>query len=247
MTDDPAPAWPDDPALFLDLDGTLLHFADDPQGVVVTARVRRLLGRLATATGGAIAFVSGRAMADLDRLLAPHRFPVAAVHGLERRDGSGRIVRAPVDERGFAALERSLQRFVAAHPGLLLEHKGLTLALHYRRRPELESAVIDAVDAAIAESAPELEAMRGNRVVEVKSAAQDKGSAILAFMHETPFAGRTPVFVGDDVTDEFGFRAVNELGGLSVKVDSGATAARYRLPDIDAVLSWLEELVARPV
>ena len=107
--------------------------------------------------------------------------------------------------------------------------------------------MIDAVNAAIAEFAPELEAMRGNRVVEIKSSAQDKGSAILAFMHETPFAGRTPVFIGDDVTDEFGFRAVNELGGLSVKVDSGATAARYRLPDIDSVLSWLEELVARPV
>ena len=238
------PNWPERPALFLDLDGTLLDFADEPAGVKVSARLRDLIGRLPAVTGGATAFVSGRELDDLDRLLAPHRFPLGAVHGIERRDSLGRTTRAVVDKEVLARLGRALRRFVARNPDTLLEDKGVTLALHYRKRPDLEEAVIREVESSLATLSSGLTALRGNRVVEVKPSGQNKGSAIVAFMQEPPFSGRTPVFIGDDVTDEDGFRTINALGGISVKVSSGDTAARWRLADIDAVLSWLETLVA---
>ena len=237
-----APVWPDRPALFLDLDGTLLDFADEPWGVTVSERVRDLLGRLHKATGGALALVSGRAMEDLDRLLAPHKFPLAAVHGLELRDGDGRVTRTRVDRAGLAQIEVALRRFVEQNPETLLEHKGATLALHFRKRPDLEEAVIRTVGSALSEAGSNLQALSGNKVVEIKPAGQDKGSAIVRFMKEPPFSERTPVFVGDDATDEDGFRTINELGGVSVKVNSGETAAASRLPDVDAVMNWLEEL-----
>ena len=243
VMDDSVPVWPEQPAIFLDLDGTLLDFADEPGAVEVSERVRDLLVRLNDATGGAIALVSGRTMADLDRLMAPLRFPVAAVHGLERRDGDGQVTRTPVDQGVFGKIERALRGFVEKNPETLLEHKGLTLALHYRKRPELEEAAIGEVRSVLAGLGSDLQIIRGNMVVEIKPTGQDKGSAIVAFMAEAPFVGRTPVFVGDDATDEDGFRTVNELGGVSVKVNSGESVARARLADVDAVLSWLEGLV----
>jgi len=242
---DPTPQWPKRPALFLDLDGTLLHFADEPTGVHVSERVLAVLERSARVTGGAMALVSGRALDDVDRLIAPHRFPLAALHGLIRRDGRGRVVRARVDESAFVELDRVLAELVAANPGTLLEHKGLTLAVHFRRRPDLEAELTAAVEASVAAHAPGLRMLRGNHVIEIRPPDQDKGSAIEAFMAEAPFRGRTPVFVGDDVTDEDGFRAVNALRGLSVKVGGGETAARSRLAGIDAVLDWLELLPER--
>ncbi len=242
---DNSPVWPDRPALFLDLDGTLLDFADEPGGVTVSERVRDLLGRLHEATGGAIAVVSGRAMEDLDRLLAPHKFPLAAVHGFELRDGDGRVTRTEVDRAVLAPIEVALRRFVEENPETLLEQKGATLALHYRKRPELEEAVIRTVELALSKAGSNLQALRGNKVVEIKPAGQDKGSAIGRLMKEPPFSERTPVFIGDDATDEDGFRTINELGGVSVKVNSGETAAASRLPDVDAVLNWLEELAGQ--
>jgi len=241
-----APHWPERPALFLDLDGTLLDFADEPAHVHVSERVLAVLDRSAHATGGAMALVSGRALEDVDRLLAPHRFPLAALHGLIRRDGRGRVVRAAVDESAFVMLDRVLSELIVAHPGTLLEHKGLTLAVHFRRRPELEAMLIAEVEARVAAHAPGLAILRGDHVIEVKPPDHDKGSAIEAFMREAPFHDRTAVFVGDDVTDEDGFRAVNARDGLSVKVGDGETAARSRLAGIDAVLDWLEQLPEPP-
>ncbi len=244
LTEDSAQEWPERPALFLDLDGTLLDFANEPEGVEVSERVRDLLPRLHEFTDGAIALVSGRTMDDLDHLLAPHKFPVAAVHGLELRDGDGRITRTEVDRELLGRIELTLGRFVEENPETLLEHKGASLALHYRKRPELEEAAIAMVEKTLSEVGSDLEVLCGNKVVEIKPEGEDKGSAIVRFMKEAPFAGRTPVFIGDDATDEDGFRTVNALGGVSVKVNSGETAAAARLPDVDAVLNWLEELVS---
>lgn len=238
-----APDWPEHPALFLDLDGTLLEFALDPAAVELPDRLHGILGRLPAATGGAIAFVSGRTLADIDRLLGAGRFPLAAVHGLERRDASGRVRAEVTDEAGFERLHALLRDIADAHAGAILEHKGVTLALHYRQCQEREHELIEQVEAALAGVATELKLMRGKMVLEIKPAHGDKGTAIADFMEEAPFAGRTPVFVGDDVTDEDGFRAVNALGGISVKVNSGPSSARYRLPDTGAVIDWLEELV----
>jgi trehalose 6-phosphate phosphatase len=237
------PEWPDDPALFLDLDGTVLEFALDPAAVSVPERLHGILGRLPAATGGAIAFVSGRTLADIDRLLGAGRFPVAAVHGLERRDARGQVRIAGMGEAGFEQMHRLLRDIADEHPGTLLEHKGVTLALHYRQCPEYEQALIERVESALDGIASELKLMRGKMVLEIKPASGDKGTAIAAFMEEAPFAGRTPVFVGDDVTDEDGFRAVNGLGGISVKVNSGPSNAHFRLRDTRAVIDWLAELV----
>lgn len=237
--------WPARPALFLDLDGTLLEFASEPSGVAPTARLLELLGRLREATDGAVAVVSGRSIDDLDRLLRPHKLPVAGVHGLQRRDGHGSAVAPPRLDAELRAVRPSLNAFAERHPGTLVEDKGFSLALHYRQRPDLEDAVVRLIEDLRARLPERLELLRGDKVIELKPAGYDKGAAIGAFMQEAPFKGRTPVFIGDDVTDEKGFCTVNDLGGVSVKVGGGRTAAKARLGDVAAVLRWLEELLDR--
>jgi trehalose 6-phosphate phosphatase len=240
----PTPAVPKQSAWFLDLDGTLLELAERPAAVEPTPRFQALLRRLAALEHGAVAFVSGRSMAELDRLLRPYRFAVAAVHGVLRRTRGGSLVANDVDTAALAEVRESLETFRARHEGLLLEDKEVGLALHYRQRPDLAPAVARfAAELAIA-LPPAFELLNGREVVEIKSAGTDKGSAIRAFMTEAPFAGRTPIFVGDDVTDEAGFHAVNALGGVSIKVSDGESAAGWRLRDVEAVLSWLETALA---
>lgn len=229
-------------ALFLDFDGTLIGFADDPAGVAVPADVRRLLERLAAATDGATALVSGRRIEALDELLAPARLPVAGLHGLERRNATGRVhlSGAPPD-LAHSALGERLKAFAHAHPGVLFEDKGLAVSLHYRAAPGHAHAVHALARALAAELGPDLTLLEGHSVVEIKPAGADKGTAIAAFLDEAPFAGRTPVFVGDDVTDEHGFAIVNARGGLSVKVGTGPSAARARLAGPLDVRAWLWE------
>jgi trehalose 6-phosphate phosphatase len=231
--------------LFLDLDGTVLEFALDPARVEVPGRLADVLRALPDATDGAVAFVSGRTMADLDRLLGHARFPLAAVHGLERRDARGRVSATRADAEEFARIREVLESTVTAFPGASIEHKGLTLAVHYRRCPEVEDRLLARVEAALASLETQFILMRGKMVLEIKPAGTNKGTAIAAFMQEAPFHGRTPVFIGDDVTDEDGFRAVNALGGVSVKVAAGDSSANFRLPDTESVIAWLQELVSR--
>ena len=238
----PRPPWPPEPAVFLDLDGTLIEIAQRPDAVRRSARLDALLDRLPGATSNAVAIVSGRTVTDLDRLLAPHRLPVAGIHGLERRRADGKVIRAPVALGWMRGARDALDRFAATHPGLLLENKGASLALHYRSRPELEHAVqqfVADLDLPVA-----AERLQGRKVMEIKPRKMNKGTAIRAFMSEPPFTGRTPVFAGDDVTDESGFVMVNELGGVSVKVGTGATAASWSLPGVSDVLDWLTEAVS---
>jgi len=237
------PDWPARPALFLDLDGTLLEFADEPDAVQPSARFRDLLQRLARFEPGAVAFVSGRSIETLDRLLAPHRFALAGVHGSERRSRGGRLSRPPANADALRDVRDQLERFEESNEGVIVEDKSVSLALHYRQRPDLHAA-IERLAEELSESLPsEYEVLRGSMVVEIKPSGIDKGSAIREFMAEAPFADRTPVFIGDDVTDEAGFLVVNELGGVSVKVNSGDTAAQWQLPDVDAVLAWLGKVL----
>jgi len=240
-----APKWPDDPALFLDLDGTLLDFAPEPAAVHVPARLRAILAELSSITDGAVAFVSGRTLADLDRLLGAGRFPLAAVHGIERRDAEGRLSREATDVAALDRMHAALENVMKHYPLAFLEHKRVALAIHYRRCPEVEQQLVEAVERRLEGIGSELKLMRGNKVLEIKPGSGNKGTAISAFMKEPPFSGRTPVFVGDDVTDEDGFRVVNELGGVSVKVDAGPSCASFRLPDTKAVLDWIDQLLAR--
>ena len=238
------PEWPEDAALFLDLDGTLLEFAETPEGVEITERLRALLQRLDRVEHGAVAFVSGRTIARLDELLAPHRFAIAGVHGSQRRRPTGELAPAAIDSSALDPVRERLKQFAAENEGILIEDKEISLAIHYRQQPELGDAV-EQLRASLSDELPSgWETLRGNHVLEIKPAGLDKGAAIRQFMSEAPFAGRTPVFIGDDVTDEAGFRAVNELGGVSVKVNSGPTHARWHLSDVDAVLAWLESHVS---
>jgi len=231
-----------DSAVFLDIDGTLLEFAPAPDQVKVTTKVFTLLTSLATKLNGAVALVTGRAIADVDRLFPELRMPVSGQHGCERRTASGyRHVHASPAE-ATDRLRVAMHSLAAEHPGLMLEDKGITLALHYRRVPHLAAFVHRAVREMLAPAVAGgagLQLLTGKMIVEVKPVGRHKGAAILEYMDEAPFAGRTPVFVGDDDTDEHGFHAIHARNGWSVKVGPGATSAEYRLADVSAVLAWL--------
>jgi trehalose 6-phosphate phosphatase len=233
-------------AFFLDLDGTLLEFATRPDAVSVDAGLRALLEELRSRSGGALALVSGRSIATLDALLAPLRLPAAGLHGFERRDAAG-VVRThpPPDRRRLEEARRQMEQWVRTHPRLVLEDKGFALALHYRRVPKLESAVVEAVIAIAARvRGSGLAVQRGHMVVELAPAGVNKGSAVAAFMAEPPFAGRRPLCAGDDLTDEPAFEWVNAAGGVSVAVSAARpTAARTHLNSVDEVRAWLRALL----
>lgn len=239
-----APATPPKPradwAYFVDLDGTLLDIAPSPTEVNVDQQTRVLLSELREFAGGAVALISGRSISDISSLLSEPRLPVAGQHGLERRDAAGRITIHEVESHGLERVSRTLEEEVERHPGLLLEQKGLSVALHYRAVPELAEHVHTLMRSACRELGPDYVLQEGKRVVELKPGGKDKGVAVLEFMDEVPFRGRTPVFLGDDATDEYAFAVVNELGGYSIKVGPGSSAACWRLRDVRAVRRWLE-------
>lgn len=229
-------AW----AYFLDVDGTLVAFAYRPDAIHVDDVLLGLIMRLYTACGGALALVSGRALADLDKRLGGIRIPIAGQHGLELRDAEGRVrIHADMSSAALAELKHRLSGLAARHSGLLLEDKGLALAIHYRQTPMLAGYIHRQVRRWLADSGLPLQLQRGKHVLELKSAVHDKGTAIAELMQQAPFRGRQPIFIGDDVTDEHGFDTVNRLGGHSIKVGTGRTCAQWRLPDIAAVRAWL--------
>lgn len=227
-------------ALFLDIDGTLVEIAPTPQAVRIVPALPALLLRLRRRLGGAVALVTGRAISDVDRLLPGMTLPVAGQHGCERRDAAGMLHLHAADAVTLARLRALYAAFALRHPGLVLEDKGATLAIHYRQVPHLAAAVHRAVGAGVATTPPHAWRLQpGKRLVEVRPDGRDKGTAIADFLAEPPFAGRCPVFAGDDRGDEHGFALVERRGGWSVKVGRGRSIARYRLPDVDAVLGWL--------
>lgn len=225
-------------AFFLDFDGTLAGIADEPGAVRVKPRVTEALGRLAAAAGGALAIVSGRDIAQVDVLLAPLRLPVAGVHGLERRDAAGRLQRVAVDAALAERVGARIAALVARNPGLLREVKPGSVALHYRKRPELAGTCVE-LARRLADEDGRIELLRGRKVVELKFARRSKADAIAGFMAEPPFAGRMPLFAGDDVTDEDGFSEVMRRGGMAIKIGNGETAAAFRFAGIDAFHDWL--------
>jgi trehalose 6-phosphate phosphatase len=144
--------------------------------------------------------------------------------------------------RRFASVRDRLAAAVDRKPGLLLEDKGLSLALHYRRASRLGAYAHQLARSALPDLGTEFRLQRGKYVIELRPGGKDKGVGVLEFMTEEPFRGRTPVFVGDDVTDEYGFATVNTLGGHSVKVGPGRTSARWRLRNVQAVEQWLRSI-----
>jgi trehalose 6-phosphate phosphatase len=238
---EPASAW----ALFLDVDGTLIEIADHPDAVRVEPRVLTILTSLHHTLGGAIALVSGRPIATLDRLFAPLRLAAAGLHGLERRDAAGdrhcTAVRGPAVEDAAAALAA----FARSHPGALVEDKGLTVALHVRGVPAAANAAKRLGVQLARRYAGQIEVQQGKMVIELRPPGPDKGAVVGAFLTEPPFAGRVPVFVGDDVTDEGGFAETNRRGGHSVRVGAaGRTEAHWCAATVPTLLDWLERLAA---
>jgi trehalose 6-phosphate phosphatase len=234
--------------LFLDVDGTLLEIAARPQAVTVPEDLRERLRALQLASGGAVALVSGRAIADLDALFAPLTLPSAGLHGFERRGASGACARRPLPST--AALEcarQAMEHLARRHAGLLVEDKRFALALHYRGAPRLEDTVVRAMEEVAASVANDLELQRGKMVVELRPTGATKAQAVGAFLEEAPFAGRLPIFIGDDLTDEPAFELVNRLEGISVVVSAARpSAARTRFEDVAAVRGWLGQLQAEP-
>ncbi len=234
----PPPAEPEW-AYFLDVDGTLIDLAETPDAVHVDARLLALLRRLHWSCGGALALISGRRLSNLEALLGDFPASLAGQHGLERRNSNGQVSTHTAGIAARRMINERLGPVLNRHPGLLLEDKGLTLALHYRQAPQLASYVHRFMRELVEAANDGLCLQSGKRVVEIKPAGVDKGTAIAEFMLETPFLGRIPVFLGDDSTDEHGFVAVNRLDGLSIKVGRGSTIASYRLRDVGAVRAWL--------
>ena len=227
-------------ALFLDFDGTLADLAGRPDAVVVPPDLAALLDALHRRLEGALALVTGRSRADLLGMLPALHWPAAFEHGAVRCSAHG--IDMAGDANDLTAPIAAAQALAARHHGLLVEIKQTSLALHYRLNPALATTCVDTLQAAI-ENLPGLQLLHGKAVVEVKSARVGKGLAIEAFMKEAPFAGRVPVFAGDDVTDEAGFEAVQRLGGVAIKVGPGPSSASHRCATPLALRAWLQQLV----
>ncbi len=236
------PKMPSSWALFLDIDGTLLDIHETPQGVRVDADLCRLMGQLYAASRGALALISGRTLVEIDRLFSPMRFPAGGQHGIERRDAAGllhRHLQAQTQE-GLDRVRTQLALLQTRCPRVLVEDKGQTLAVHFRQAPECAEEVEELLQNGLKSLGDGWSIQPGKMVFEIKPSGKDKGTTIAEFMAEPPFFGRTPVFIGDDATDEYGFAMVNERGGISVKVGSGATVAQWRIDNVDAVRTWLD-------
>lgn len=223
-------------ALFLDFDGTLTDIAAKPHAVRVPAGLAPNLAALHRLLGGAVAIVTGRTESDIDGFLAPLRLPLASEHGAQYRFDDGRHAAIEVPELGQVL--QAAESLAAQHPALLVEIKRASVALHFRQAQHLESLCREALVQAMV-GLQGLELLSGKCVYEVKPAGIHKGQAIAAFMREPPFAGRTPIFIGDDVTDEAGFATTMALGGLAIKVGEGPTRAQYRCMTPAALRGWL--------
>lgn len=234
----PRSAW----AYFVDFDGTLVSFAPTPGAVQVDADVKAMIARVSQLSGGALAIISGRAIADVDAMMGTSKLPMAGLHGLERRRADGTHLRPPSEGASLEAVRSFLRTALRGRTQLLLEDKGVSLALHYRVAPTLSHYAQRIMRLALARADGAYRLQTGKCVVELLPAHANKGDAIRAFMNEPPFSGRVPVFIGDDDTDESAFVEVNTMKGVSVKVGGGNTMAYWSLPDVASVREWLHTL-----
>jgi trehalose 6-phosphate phosphatase len=230
-------------ALLLDVDGTLLDLAPTPREVWVPPSLRHAVARLAEMSGGAVALVSGRLLEDLDLLFAPLELPAVGGHGAELRLLAGAQPRVRRQTPLDAALKRELARIAEIGPGVLIEDKGYSIALHYRLAPELEEAVGKAVAriCALHPSAP-IELLPGKSVLEIKPKGFSKASGVRELMRWPPFRGRHPIFIGDDVTDESVFGMIAEFDGLAFSVGRTVAGVNGHFDKPKAVRDWLAHI-----
>jgi trehalose 6-phosphate phosphatase len=234
----------DDCAILLDIDGTLLDLAPTPREVWVPPDLSRTLNGLLEKTSGALALVSGRSLNDIDLIFAPELFPAVGGHGAEMRlatDGEAVATHAPPMDK---ELKRRLAAIAKLSPGILLEDKGYSLALHYRLAPHAERAIYEAVSLIRADlpNAP-IEVMPGKCVCEIKHSGFNKASGVIELMGHEPFRGRRPIFIGDDVTDESVFAIMPDLGGLAYSVGRRAKGVADHFDEPREVREWLARLI----
>lgn len=216
-----------------------MELAETPDEIAVPSKLGPLLGRLRTALGGRLAIVSGRSIADLERHLDCSGVAISGSHGLELRLSNGELIplAPPTD---LAASAEKIRRFASEIPGLLVECKPASIAVHFRKAP-LEAERVERFMTALAR-ADELALQPGKMVLELRPKGAHKGDAVRAFMAEPEFGGARPLFMGDDVTDEDAFEAVRDMGGAGILVGPArASAAQYRLESVAAAARWLEE------
>jgi trehalose 6-phosphate phosphatase len=235
----PALDW----CLFLDVDGTLVELTDTPSQAETDAELNCLLREVRERLGGAVALVSGRRIGALDALFAPLRLPAAGLHGVERRKADGTIQGASFVDAHLDRARAAIKLFVDAHPGTLLEDKDRTLAVHYRMAPQFEQTVRDSILEIAKPLGSNYHIQGGKMLFEIKPRGFSKATAIQAFMKESPFNGRRPVFIGDDRTDQDGFGMVEAHGGISIGVGD-RVQGQYYLPDVAAVRNWLQLIAA---
>lgn len=234
-----APPW----ALLLDVDGTLLGFADDPAAVRVDAALLALLSALQRALDGALALVSGRELADIDRLFGQPAWAAAGLHGLQLRRADGHVREVATDPQQQAHARRAVRALAAGFADVQIEDKHAAIALHCRRSPAQWPALYAAC-MALLPRLPGYELQPGNLVLEFKPAGMDKGRAVRELLAQPPFAGRTPVYLGDDLTDEYAFAAINQANGISVCVGGREpTQAHFTLPGTTAAEAWLRRVL----
>lgn len=229
----PLPLLTRDNALFLDIDGTLLDFSASPDGVIVPSGLPAMLLRLKSWLGGALALLSGRRITDIEAMFGPG-LAVGAEHGALLRGADGTVIAEARPDPVLAAIAAPLRAEVAARPGTLLEEKRFGVALHWRAAPDMAEA-LTALGKQLAAPHPGLMLLPAHEALEIRMCGTDKGAALATFMSMAPFAGRRPVFIGDDATDEPAIIRAKEMGGLGLHVarDFGGTTG--------AVRAWLAE------
>lgn len=240
----PLPASGERWAFFLDIDGTLVGFANDPAQVTIDSALLQLLARIRQQADGALGILSGRTLADVDALLDPLRLATGALHGHELRDASGSITLHGPARDVAIDVEAKVREALAGLEGVTLECKsGIGFVLHFRSAPHQAQAATDTAEAIARAHSGKYEVQHGSCVAELKPTGSSKGLALQRLMEQAPFHGRRPVVVGDDLTDEHAFAFASELGGFGVVVGARTpTLAQYRLADPSAVHAWLERL-----
>jgi trehalose 6-phosphate phosphatase len=233
----------DEIALFLDFDGTLVELAPQPEAVIVPSDLPPLLARIHQRMRGAAATISGRPIAEIDGFLAPVKLPASGAHGAELRetaDAAIKVVGAHLSDPLRAQIKAIVAMLEKRWPGLRTEDKGTSFAVHYRHAPEAEADLRAALEALNFGNGWQL--LAGHRVFEVKARGWDKGTAIRRIMEGAAFAGRRPIFIGDDRTDLDGMAAARKLGGDGVAVGGLDADVAWMLSDPAAVREWLRRL-----
>ena len=225
-------------ALFFDFDGVIADIAPRPDAVEVPEFRAGVLADWRTEAGGALALVSGREAADIRKVFPAYEGAISGGHGAEIEWPDGSREQQDVDHETVARVADAMRAFADEHEGLLFEPKRLGGVLHYRADPSLEGAVRERVGQLV-EDEPALEIQLAKMAVEVKPAGFSKGSVIGRFMERPPFAGRVPLYAGDDVTDEAAFAVINDLGGISIKVGDEPTCAHYNTGSPSDLFDWM--------